>query len=139
MPIVLDSSIAMALVMDDEDLPGADAFLDRLARERAIAPAHWELEVANALISAARRGRMPFDQCRARFDLARLFPIELELRDGDGALERTIDVSLALSLTVYDAAYLELAMRLSLPLATLDGPLAKAARAEGIEVIGTDF
>lgn len=136
MAIVLDSSVTMAMVMVDEDLPDADAFLERLSQERAIVPVHWELEVANSLISAARRGRMPTNQCRIRFDLARTLPIDTESSDNDAMLERTIEVALEYGLTAYDASYLELALRRSLSLATLDRALARAARAEGVDVIG---
>ncbi len=136
MPIVLDSSIAMALAMEDEQLPDEEAFVDRLSLERAVVPHHWEYEVANSLVSASRRGRQPSTQCRTRFELLKALPINIDERAIDVASNRTLEFALEHGLTVYDAAYLELAVRRSLPLATLDKALARAARAEGIEVIG---
>lgn len=136
MPIVLDSSIAMALTMDDEQLSDEKAFLDRLSLERAIVPHHWQYEVANSLVSASRRGRMPAAEWRIRFELLRALPIDLDERAIDVASDRTVDLALEHGLSVYDAAYLELAIRHSTPLATLDKALARAARAEGVDVIG---
>ncbi len=138
MPVVLDSSIAMALVMEDEDLPNEVAFLEQLATEGGVVPPYWGIELANSLFSAARRRRLPAEQCRVRFALARSLPIDVNEAEVGQALERTIDVALANGLTAYDAAHLELAVRLDLPLATLDRKLARAAVEEGVEVIGVD-
>ena len=136
MAIVLDSSIAMAIAMDDEQLPDADPFLERFSLERAVVPLLWEYEIANSLVSAFRRGRIPSTQCRPRFVFLKALPIDFDDKAINVASDRTFDLALEYGLSVYDSSYLELAIRRSLPLATLDKALARAARAEDVEVIG---
>jgi predicted nucleic acid-binding protein len=90
---VLDASIAPAWCFADEATPAADALLDRLADEEAAAPALWRLEVANALTMAERRDR-------------------LSAKGTERAFHDLLDLARSERLTVYDAAYLELALHL---------------------------
>jgi len=133
---VIDASVALAWCFDDESSLVADRVLDRLESEEALAPAHWPLEVANALRSAERRGRIDAsDLSRLRALLAALpvaiAPVELTTAIG-GVLEsaRTYDLS------AYDAVYLELAAIRGLPLATIDGSLRHACTQAGVELVG---
>lgn len=101
--------------------------------EPAAAPALWELEVANVLRMAERRGRIPATTTERYLDSLGALPILVEASPADtGAL---VDLSRRRDLSIYDACYLELAIRLARPLATLDRRLAAAARAEGVHIV----
>lgn len=134
--LVLDSSIALAWCMPDEDAPEADEIQARVARHGACAAAHWPLEVANALLMAVRRGRIDerFRDSSLR-DLATL-PITLDPETGARAWREITGFADRYRLTIYDAAYLELAHRRALPLATLDTQLRAAAGASGVTLVG---
>ncbi len=132
MPFVVDASVASCWAFDDESHPAAAGALQRLRDDAAHVPALWWLELRNVLIVNERKGRMTRSAVSAFLrDLSRLAiaidraPEELQLL----ALARHH------RLTVYDAAYLELAKRQSLALATLDEELARAARAEKIALV----
>ena len=132
---VVDASVTLAWCFEDESSAEADRALARLEQEEALAPAHWPLEVANALRTAERRGRMDAAELpRLRALLAALpvevAPVELTTATG-GVLEaaRTYD------LTAYDAAYLDLAAIRGLPLATVDARLRAACARAGIDVV----
>lgn len=126
MPFVLDASVAACWAFDDEDHPLAGRALDRLQWDEAVAPSLWWFELRNVLVVSERRGRIDKAGSR-RFlrELSRL-PINLDHEPDEAAL---MDAARAHRLSVYDAAYLELADRLSVPLATLDVSLARAAEA----------
>jgi len=132
---VIDASVALAWCFEDESSVDADRVLARLEQEEALAPAHWPLEIANALRTAERRGRIETAELpRLRVLLAALpvevAPVELTTATG-GILEaaRTYD------LTAYDASYLELAAIRGLPLATVDERLRAACARAGVEVV----
>jgi len=132
--LVLDSSIALSWCLPDED--GTDQIQQAVAKSGAIAPAHWPLEVANALLMAERRQRITaaFRNSALR-DLATL-PIVLDSETSVRAWHETLRLAEGYRLTVYDAADLELARRHTLPLATLDVELRLAAQARGVNVLG---
>jgi predicted nucleic acid-binding protein len=131
--LVLDSSIALSWCLPGES--GTDAVQREVAGAGAIAPAHWPLEVANALLMAQRRQRISADFRNAALrDLAAL-PISLDGETSARAWDETLRLAEAYRLTTYDAAYLELAQRLALPLATLDGELRVAANALRVSLL----
>ena len=135
MSLVLDSSAVLAWVHGDERTPEIEAVFDRVVEEGAIVPNPWHLEVANSLTVAVRRKRA--GQAFRDDVLRDLGELNISV-DGDtaaNAWSATVRLADLYGLTVYDAAYLELAQRLRLPLATLDRDLAKAARAAGVEVL----
>ena len=135
MKIVLDSSVTLAWVYDDEQTAATQALLDRVVQYGAVAPSLWRFEIANVLAMAVRRKRIAPDlREEALRDIAQL---DIAIDPGcDGqAWTTTIRLADLYALTAYDAAYLELAQRLRLPLATLDSALAKAAQAAGVEVL----
>ena len=133
---VVDASITLDWCFGDEASEPADRALDRLEHEEAIAPSIWPLEVANGLRTAERRSRLDLaDLARVR-DLLLALPVQVEAVDLRLALNEVIEVARALDLSAYDAAYLALAARRGLPLATGDGRLREAALAVGVELVG---
>lgn len=135
MTLVLDCSVTMAWLMPDEGDAGVSELLDRVVSDGAVVPRHWRLECANSLIVAQRRARVDLDFVRAALaDLARL-PIITDDETESRAWLETLDVAHDRQLSAYDAAYLELAARRSLPLATLDRRLRTAAEAHGVTVL----
>jgi predicted nucleic acid-binding protein len=133
--LVLDSSIALSWCLPDEG--GTSQIQQEVADSGAIAPAHWPLEVANALLIAERRQRIDAEFRRAVLrDLAAL-PITLDSETSAHAWGETLRIADSRGLTTYDAAYLELAQRLALPIATLDAELRVAAHELGIGVLQT--
>lgn len=132
--LVLDSSATLAWALADERNLGPELLQHLAAAETAIVPVHWILEVTNALRMAVKRRRLdPGDppQIIARI---RTQPIEIDPETIPRCAYEIPALAEAHGLTTYDAAYLELAMRLGVPLATLDEGLARAARAAGIRL-----
>ena len=136
MSLVLDSSVTLARLFNDEGGAGVDEVFGRIAASGAHVPTLWRLEVANSLTVAVRRGRISAafrDQSLA--DLA-LLNIVSDAGTDAAAWIATLGLADRHRLTLYDAAYLELALRLNLPLATLDQALRDAAAALGLVVLG---
>ena len=136
MSLILDASMALSWYFADEQTDAADTILDRVAEQGAVVPSLWRLEVANALQVSVRRKR--FDMAfrnRALLQLSQL-NIAVDPDTDTNAWSATLQLSDQFQLTLYDAAYLELAQRRALPLASLDRPLRKAAGALGIELLG---
>ena len=132
MPFVLDASVTASWCFDDEAAQGADAAMVRLPSDHAVVPALWWFEIRNILVVNERRGRIQSaDADMFLNDLARL-PIRIE-RDPSERL--VVALARKHQLSAYDAAYLDLAVRLTAPIATLDRALADAARAEGLEIV----
>ncbi len=132
--LVVDSSIALSWCLPDEHGPATDQIQQTVAELGALVPGHWPLEVANALLMAVRRRRIDAGfRAAALRDLAAL-PIALDAETSAHAWHDTLRLAEAHNLTVYDAAYLELARRAKLPLATLDRELIAAARALGLGI-----
>lgn len=137
MSLVLDCSVTLSWYFEDERTEASRAVLDQVVEEGAIVPPLWRFEVANGLQMAVRRRRI--DGSFRDETLADLAELDiLSDPDSDGqAWSSTLRLADRHRLTVYDAAYLELAQRRRLPLATLDLALSRAAVAELITVLGT--
>ncbi len=134
--LVLDGSTALGFLMPDEQAPGAVAALDALDRGvPAFAPAHWPLEVANGLLVAERRRRATHAVVTEALHVVLSLPIEIDRETARRVAGETAALARQYGLTVYDAAYLGLAMRLGAALATGDAALARAARKAGVEVV----
>lgn len=129
MSLVIDASIALAWVLPDEREDIAQVVLDRVLREGAAAPALWGWEVQNALCAAERRKRI--DLAGVHEALARLRAIGIVLHPRP-PLGREYEFARKHSLTAYDAAYLDLALRGGMMLATADRALAVAANRLGV-------
>ncbi|MDE0082081.1 MAG: type II toxin-antitoxin system VapC family toxin [Gammaproteobacteria bacterium] len=131
---VLDCSLAMAWVFPDEATETTDRLLDALTDGRAFVPALWPVEVANVLLVATWRRRIAeTDWPRIRRNLDAL-PIRIDPASTSRIWDEVLEVAHAYHLSVYDSMYLELAIRMQLPMATVDPALAAAGRAAGLEV-----
>ena len=133
---VLDCSVTMAWCFGDEATAAAFAVLDRLGSETAVVPPHWFLEVANVLTMAEKRKRMTAPATTEFLKLLDALDIEVDDVTADRALPHVLPLCRKYSLTSYNAAYLELAIRRQLPLASLDTELRVGAKQAGIKVLG---
>jgi predicted nucleic acid-binding protein len=132
---VVDASVSLAWCFVDESTPGTQALLDRAVDEGTVVPSIWPFEMANILALALRRGRIDaVDLGAAITSLGRL-EITVDVTATQRALSEILDLAAREKLTSYDAAYLDLAMREGLPLATRDSKLAAAARRASVEVL----
>jgi predicted nucleic acid-binding protein len=134
--LVLDASMAIAWLFEDERTEAAVAVLRRVAAEGAVVPSLWRLEIANVLEVAVRRGRC--DRPHVDRSLGRLgaLPITADEETDSRAWSETLTLAREAGLTLYDAAYLDLALRRRLALASRDAALVVAARERGVEVLG---
>lgn len=133
---VLDASVVLAWCFEDEVKPFAELALDALQAGEASVPPVWPAEVGNALLVAERRGRTKPAGTTRSLELIRSLRIRI-VEDGAGAdPSRLVAFARSHNLSTYDAAYLELAFREGLPLATLDSALRKAARKTGVPLLG---
>ena len=134
--LVMDGSTALGFLMSDGQAPRAFRALDALERGvPTFVPSHWALEVANGLLVAERRKRLSRADVAEAADVLGQLPIETDAETGRRAIGETAALARQYGLTVYDAAYLELALRHGAALATSDAALARAARRAGLEVI----
>ena len=136
--IVLDTSLVGPLAIPDEQASLSFDVIATMFDTPAIVPGHWRLEVANMLRTAVRQGRLTSKARRDIFERLAALPVETDPLTWDGAWAATVVLSDRHGLTPYDAAYLELAKRRDLALATRDRALARAARAEAITVLSFD-
>ena len=134
MPIVIDASCVLATMLPDETDSYAARAMGLVAKGGARAPSHWPLEIANGLLMAQRRRRITNAMRLDSLADAQALPIELDDQTSGVVWSAASALAARHNLSVYDAAYLELAMRLRLPLATLDRDLRKAAKAEDVTV-----
>lgn len=132
---ILDCSIAAAWCFEDEASEVTDSLLERVRDYGAVVPALWLLEISNVLLMAERRNRIAPSDAITRLELLRLLPISVEHPTQTEIFNSVFTLASVEGLTSYDAAYLELAIRKGLPLATLDRKLAGAARNVNIEVL----
>lgn len=136
MSFVLDCSVAIAWVYSEETTDAVHHVFELLSQTGAWVPGLWRLEVANVLEMGARRGRHKIDfRDLTLADLGQL-PIQVDAETDQHAWGETLVLAERHQLTLYDAAYLELAMRRNLPLATLDEDLRQAGRSEKIRLLG---
>jgi predicted nucleic acid-binding protein len=129
--LVVDASVAIAWIAADELSAYADAVLVAAGSDRAVVPALWRWEIANVLIVLERRGRLT-DAAATYASMMRYLPIDVANDATEARGLEEIELAKRHQLSVYDAAYLALAKARSLCLATLDGRLAGAAKAEGL-------
>jgi predicted nucleic acid-binding protein len=132
MSVVVDSSATLAWVYADETTKAINEFFAGVNERGAWVPALWRLEVANVLEMGVRRGRHDAAFRDATLEDLALLPIGVDPDTDRHAWGATMRLANRHKLTVYDAAYLELAQRRGLPLATLDKDLRQAAKAEGV-------
>jgi predicted nucleic acid-binding protein len=131
---VLDCSVTMGWCFEDEADAYADAILDRLVEASALVPALWPMEVANVLLMAERRGRLPRGEAERFLELLAALPIRVEARPA--APDALVGLGRVHGLTAYDAVYLDLALVAGIGLASRDAALHRAAEAAGVPLIG---
>jgi predicted nucleic acid-binding protein len=133
--LVLDASMTMTWLFEDEHTAAAHDVMRRVAEEGALVPTLWRLEIANVLRNAVRRKRC--DEDYANRSISRLARLAIKSDDetDDHAWGATRTLAREEDLTLYDAAYLELAIRKRAILASCDNDLLAAATRRGIETI----
>ncbi len=135
MNFVLDCSIAMAWCFEDEATDFTDSLLESLAQVSVLVPSIWSLEVANVLAISERRGRTNQAKITQFLRLLGNLPIIVDAKTAEKAFTDVLTLARTHKLTSYDAAYLELALREGLPLATLDERLKRAALNIGVTTL----
>ncbi len=130
--VVVDCSVALAWCFEDETTEFTEAVLDAVVAGGAVVPCLWPLEAANVLLVAERRKRISEAQATQFLDRLLALPIQIETPVGNETWTRVHALGRTHGLSSYDAAYLDLAIRRGLPLATLDRDLKKAAENSGV-------
>lgn len=133
---VLNCSVTMAWFFEGEATPATDALLDQLNKGgQAIVAQHWPLEVGNTLLMGERRKRTSAADSAHFIGILTSLAIETDKETGALANSATLALARSHGLTLYDGAYLEIAIRRNLPLATLDKQLRAAAKKLGIQCL----
>jgi predicted nucleic acid-binding protein len=132
---VVDASVALAWCFADESTELADRTLDLLEHDAALAPAIWPLEVANGLRTAERRGRLDLADLAHVRELLVSLPVRIEEVPLGAAIGEVTELARQLDLTTYDAAYLALAARRGVALATVDERLKRACERAGVQLV----
>jgi predicted nucleic acid-binding protein len=136
--LVLDSSAALAWIYDDEATEPIRRVFTEVAEQGAFVPSLWRLEIANSLTVAVRRGRIDHEFRRAALaDLGDL-DIIVDAQTDSRAWNAALELADRFLLTLSDAAYVELAQRRALPLATLDRDMQRAGAQLGLSLLGLD-
>ena len=138
MRFVLDCSVAISWCLVDEDNNYANGILTIMPDSEAFVPGIWSLEIANVLLVAERRNRMTQEQSEEAIALLQSLLIQVDATTDANALGTTLVLGRQEGLAAYDAAYLELALRLGLPLATNDTRLMEAASRCGVDLAVVD-
>ena len=133
MPFVIDNSVVCGWFLSNQSTGYTDTIARRLLDDTAVAPALWPLELANVLKTACKRGAMIASQAHEIVEQIDALPIAVDTQPPTVAA--VLALALRHDLTSYDAAYLELALRLQWPIATQDAALAEAAWAAGVGVV----
>lgn len=136
MTLVVDASVTFAWIFTEERTLPVQKILDRLIDEQAFVPAIWRLEIANGLQMSVRRGRIDAATRDTALRGLALLNITTDPDTDNFAWSTTLSLADQHRLTLYDAAYLDLALRRGLPLATLDRDLRSAGDAVGVTLLG---
>ncbi|MHC5615541.1 MAG: type II toxin-antitoxin system VapC family toxin [Nostoc sp.] len=138
MQFVLDCSVAISWCLVDENNPTANAILAIMPDAEAFVPGIWSLEIANVLLVAERRNCITQEQSEEAITLLQSLLIQVDIATDANALGATLMLGRQEGLAAYDAAYLELVLRLRLPLTTIDTQLAKAATRCRVDLVIAD-
>ena len=136
MKLIIDASFIASLLLPGKAADESASQLEQINEGRAVAPALWQLEVANLLLTALRRKRIDASEFARILEAVDSLPVILQQALTAKQRGDLLHLARKHDLGAYDAAYLELALRLCLQLATFDGRLIRAARAEGALVAG---
>ena len=133
---VLDASVALSWIFEDEASPYAEVVIEALKSTSAVVPLVWPLEIDNAILAAIRRRRIEEADAFRYLTVLDTLALEIDLEVARETLgQRILGLGLTHGLSAYDASYLEVAMRRGLPLATQDERLMRAASAAGIDLL----
>ncbi len=132
---VLDCSVAMTWFFDDEYTASTDALKEMLRNGSVIVPTIWPFEVANVLWSTERQKRIKPYQSEKIKHLIQKLPIEVDNHLESDPLGNTLELAREYDISVYDASYVDLSLRLGIPLASLDNKLRTAATSAGIPIL----
>lgn len=135
MDYVLDASLTLAWLFEDENHQRAESLQNLLLEASARVPQHWSLEVSNALLVAYRRKRLKVSEIPTAIKILKDFSIRVDPQTFEQAWEGTLKLASQYRLSAYDAAYLELALRDQVPLASLDKALRTAGKKAGVELL----
>jgi predicted nucleic acid-binding protein len=138
MSFVLDNSVAMLWLLPQSNVAGtrlANQVLDRLLTTGAVVPSLWRLEATNVIVKSLRLNKISQAQASTFIALLEDLDISIDVQTDQRAFHDTLELARRYVLSAYDAAYLELALRNGLPLATLDAKLDAAARQAGVVVV----
>ena len=133
--LVIDASVAVAWCFADEASSAGDSVLEQVRNHGAVVPGLWHLEVGNVLRQAERRKRISEADATRQLGLLDMLPITVDAETAVRAWSATLSIARQHKLTVYDAAYLEVAIRRGLPLASKDAELLAAALSSGVSAI----
>jgi predicted nucleic acid-binding protein len=133
---VLDSSVTLTWLFQDESTRQSQQLLEQLESQSALVPALWMLEIVNVMALAERKGRIAAAESDEFIDELSKLNIDVESDKTDQVFTDILPLTREHRLTSYDAVYLDLAIRRQLPLATLDESLRKAAKKVGVKVLG---
>ena len=133
MPFVLDNSVVAGWYLPEQRNDYSQAIAKRLERDRAMVPPLWQLELANVLRTACTRGKLDLVQARQILDTMAQLPIDVDAGPAPGQ-RQLFELAMRHQLSTYDAAYLELALRHGVPIATQDAELKRAAAAAGVDL-----
>lgn len=134
--MVLDTTVAIAWCFEDHASRAMDDLLTKVVHDGAVVPPIWMTEISNVLLQAVRHGRLAPGTVQERLDVLDMLPIDID-GEGTGPAWRATVLALATAeaLSIYEASYLELAMRRALPLASGDAALRRAAARHGLAVL----
>jgi predicted nucleic acid-binding protein len=132
---VIDGSVTVAWCIPEERTSRTQALLDKVIEAGAVVPFHWWIEVGNALLVATRRARISVAQRQTALTQLDALQLMTDPETLDRLWTATLDLADRFRLTLYDACYLELALRRGLPLATLDRDLTAAGQALGLTLL----
>ena len=132
---VMDASITLTWCFSEEATSSTKSLLERMETNIAYVPSIWPLEVSNILLAAERKKRITYAGIMYFLTLLKNIKIQVDSETGDRSFHEILSLAHTEQLTTYDAAYLELAMRLGLPLATKDRDLHKSAKRLGVHML----
>ncbi len=134
MPFVLDNSVVTGWYLPEQATAYGQSVAIRLESDKALVPTLWQLELANVLKTACTRGKLDLETARQILDALGRLPIEIDTSPAPGQ-RQLFELAMRYQLSSYDAAYLELAMRHGLAIATQDQHLKEAAMAAGVDIL----
>jgi predicted nucleic acid-binding protein len=133
--MIVDASVALDWIFHSERSARANRVLEQALEQGIVVPAIWPAEIANGLLAGQRRGKLKPTDIPAALALFEELPVIIRAPVSGAAIRVLVDAGSASGLTAHDAAYLELALRESAPLATTDEALRKAAEQAGVELL----